>query len=102
EDFFPWRDQGVTLRLRSAFGHAGIQPGSIDKYRTYSQQPRFPDASGVPTINYIVVSGVGNSELLPERSTEFETGFELGLLNERVNIDFTWYQKRSRDAIIYR
>lgn len=102
EEFFPWRDRGVTLRLRTAFGHAGIQPGSSDKYRTYSQQPRFLNEDGLPALNYLVISGMGNAGLRPERSTEVEGGFELGLADERIRLDFTWYQKRARDAIVYR
>jgi TonB-linked SusC/RagA family outer membrane protein len=102
EPFFPWRDQGVTLRLRTAFGHAGIQPGSLDRFRSYSQDPHFISDAGVPGVNYIAIRDVGNAKLRPERSTEWEGGFELGLANERVTMDFTWFRKFSRDAIVYR
>jgi outer membrane receptor protein involved in Fe transport len=45
-------------------------------------------------------NALGNNELRPERTTEFETGFESKLANNRLSIDFTFYQKRTKDALI--
>jgi hypothetical protein len=40
--------------------------------------------------------------LKPEKSHEFELGFELGLLDDRISIDFTTYDKRTTDLLIAR
>ena len=38
--------------------------------------------------------------LKPERSAELETGFETQLLNNRVHLDYTFYNKTTHDALI--
>ena len=38
----------------------------------------------------------------PERGKEFEGGFEAGLLNDRLGIEFTYYNKRTVEAILDR
>ncbi|TVP42431.1 MAG: hypothetical protein EA350_15810, partial [Gemmatimonadales bacterium] len=82
------------LRLRSAFGRAGEQPGAFDALRTFSAVAGPGDAATVTP------GGVGNPDLGPERGEEFEIGFEAGFLRDRVGIDFTYYQQRTRDAIL--
>ena len=42
---------------------------------------------------------VGNAELKPEITSGFEVGVELGALNERVTLDFTYYNQLSEDQI---
>lgn len=103
EPFFArLRDRGVSLRLRGAFGHAGVQPTSGAKYRTYGQLPRFVQPDGTFGDNYATISGVGNDELRPERSVEREGGFELGFANDRFVLDYTAFSKFTEDAIISR
>jgi outer membrane receptor protein involved in Fe transport len=41
----------------------------------------------------------GNSELKPERSSEIEFGFEANLF-DRLSLDFTYFSKRTKDAIL--
>lgn len=102
EPLFPWKDRGVRFRLRSAFGHAGVQPSSVAKYRSYDQVARFVNPDGSFGTNFTTLSGLGNAELRPERSIEREGGFELGFWDERVTLDFTAFRKFSEDAIISR
>jgi TonB-linked SusC/RagA family outer membrane protein len=86
---------GVSdLRLRAAFGMAGEQPGAFDALRTYSlvQGP-----GGAATVT---PSTVGNPDLGPERGQEIEVGFEAGFLNDRAGLEFTWYNQRTKDAIL--
>ncbi|HEX7086370.1 MAG TPA: TonB-dependent receptor, partial [Vicinamibacterales bacterium] len=102
----PWlaglRDRGIDLRLRGAYGHAGVQPATTAKFRSFGQLPRFVEADGTFGANYAYISGVGNADLLPERSREIEGGFELGLWDERLLVDFTYFHKFTREAIISR
>ncbi len=93
EDF--WNVDWVgDLRLRTAFGRAGEQPGAFDALRTFSAVPGPGDAATVTP------GGVGNPDLGPERAQEFEIGFEAGVLNDRAGVDFTFYRQRTRDAIL--
>jgi TonB-dependent SusC/RagA subfamily outer membrane receptor len=96
------RDRGINLRLRAAFGHAGVQPATTAKLRSFGQLPRFVEADGTFGANYAYISGVGNAELRPERSREIEGGFELGLWDDRLMLDFTYFHKYTRDAIVSR
>jgi TonB-linked SusC/RagA family outer membrane protein len=104
ESFFPkvrWLDQ---LRLRSAYGASGVQPGATSALITYASttvnQPVVAvNQSGTDTPG-LRQSALGNPNLKPELSAEFEGGFESRVLNNRVNIDFTYYSKKTRDALI--
>jgi TonB-linked SusC/RagA family outer membrane protein len=42
----------------------------------------------------------GNDQLSPEFTSSFEVGTELGLLNDRLRVDFTYFQTRSTDIIL--
>jgi TonB-linked SusC/RagA family outer membrane protein len=97
EAFFPrpsWLNQ---LRLRAAYGTSGVQPEPNDA-------PQYFTGRAV-NVNFVDVPGVydtlpGNIELKPERSTEFEAGFDTRLLNNRVNLELTYYSKLTTDALI--
>ena len=46
------------------------------------------------------VGGAGNSTLKPEKSTERELGFDLGLFNDRFSVEYTHYNKITRDELV--
>jgi TonB-linked SusC/RagA family outer membrane protein len=100
ENFFPHASIFSAIsnfRLRMAYGASGVQPGSNTANRTY--------ASGQASIKgtdqaYEIFSTVGNDSLKPERSTEFETGFDAGLFRNRFEFDVTYYSRYTRDALI--
>ena len=105
ENFFPhigWLDQ---LRLRSAYGASGVQPGATTSLQTFSAVTRAintvtpGNATGTDTPG-LIASALGNPALRPEKSAEFESGFESRLFNNVVNIDFTYYNKKTHDALI--
>ena len=43
---------------------------------------------------------LGNNELTPEKTTEFEVGAELKFFNNRLTLDVTYYDKETSDQII--
>ncbi len=97
ESFVPkpaWLDQ---LRLRSAYGASGVQPGTIDAVQYYSATQGRGESGEVPVLVY---STLGNRNLRPERSTELEVGFDGTYFGGRVNSEVTWYNKLSRDALV--
>jgi TonB-linked SusC/RagA family outer membrane protein len=97
EDFFPQMGWLNSLRLRSAYGAAGVQPGANDALRTISAGAE--NVKGVDT-PILTNNALGNVDLKPERTAEFEAGFESKLINNRLSVDFTFYQKRTKDALI--
>lgn len=97
EPFFPDFGWLSDFRFRAAYGASGVQPGANDALRFFDtslQNLNATDQSGLQ------IAALGNPELRPERSTEFETGFDARLLQSRVNFEVTYYSKRTKDALI--
>ena len=88
-----WVDQ---LRLRSAWGAAGQQPGTFDAATLYSPAVGFDDQPS------LVPSSFGNPTLKPERSEELEYGFDVSLFGGRVDMVFSRYSRSIKDAIVRR
>ncbi|HEU4455413.1 MAG TPA: SusC/RagA family TonB-linked outer membrane protein [Longimicrobium sp.] len=92
-----WRVPFVnTLKLRAAYGESGQQPLSFASLRTFAPATGGGDQSGVTP------QSLGNPDLGPERSGEFEVGFDAGLLDDRVGVELTYYDKRTNNAILER
>ncbi len=99
EGFFPaasWVDQ---LRLRSAYGASGVQPGTTDAVQFFSATQFRGESGDAPALVYTTL---GNRNLRPERSTEFEAGIDGTFFGNRVVTEFTVYNKLSRDALVNR
>ena len=99
EPWFPQVDFLSTLRLRASWGQAGLRPG-FRSAQTYLS-PVSTTIAGVSVPSF-TIGGIGNTDLKPERSREYELGFDLGLLDERVGLEVTFYDKKSTDALISR
>jgi TonB-linked SusC/RagA family outer membrane protein len=99
EPYFPeWRFLN-SLRLRAAIGASGLAPGSTDALRFWQPGIARIENSDNPVIVY---SALGNPNLKPERAKELEIGGEAVLFNSRLSLDFTYYNKRTSDALIAR
>lgn len=85
-----------SLKLRGAYGQSGQQPDDFAALRTF--QP-VTAGSGEAALT---PQFIGNPELAPEKGSEYELGFEAGLLDNRLGLDFTYYNARTDDAILSR
>ena len=84
------------LRLRGAWGTAGKQPDAFAASRLYNT------ATG-PGASPIVTPGqYGNPDLGPETGEELELGFDASVLEGRISTTFTYYTRKTKDAIIGR
>jgi TonB-linked SusC/RagA family outer membrane protein len=99
EPFFGREGFINTLRLRGALGASGQQPGTTDALRYFT--PVSGKRGGQPNSG-ITFGGMGNQDLKPERSVEFELGFDAAVLKERVSLEFTYFNKRTKDALVER
>lgn len=82
-----------TFRVRGAFGKSGRQPNAFDKFTTF--QPLTSElGSGLAPDN------LGNPDLKPEVSSEWEVGAEFGVLENRVGFDFTYWDRTVNDALV--
>ena len=88
-----WPEGWGELKLRAAWGHAGRAPGAFDAVRTWAPIPW----GGVTSFNPL---NVGNPDLGPERTVEFETGFDGSFLDDRLRLVFTYYDQETRDALV--
>src|SRR6266550_2519667 len=98
EPFFPQVSFLNSLRLRMAYGRSGRQPGPNDAIQSFA-----PVAiAGATDVPGITVNNLGNDSLKPERTREIEAGFDVDVWQRRVLLEFTYYDKNSRDALIAR
>ena len=102
ESFFPKQDIVSSLRLRTAYGESGQRPNFRDAVRfltptAVSLRQGTTEATTVPGFT---VGGIGNLNLKPELSKEYEIGFDAGFWHDRIGTEVTYYSKNTTDAII--
>ena len=95
ESFWPFGFMD-EFRVRAAYGESGQQPDAFDALRSYTTRA---SPSGNATLR---PDSPGNAELGPERGVEIETGFDASMFGGRLNIDFTYYDQTTKDAIVAR
>ena len=84
-----------ALRFRLAYGQSGEQPPAFAAIQSYTPVPS-PFGGGITTFTS------GNPELAPEVGTEIETGFDVGLFGGRLDLEATYYNTVTKDAILKR
>lgn len=99
EPFFPASGFINQLRLRSAYGSSGVQPGTTDAVQFYSSTSALGESGEEPGL---VFSTLGNALLKPERSTELELGADGNFFGDRFSTEITYYNKSSKDALVSR
>jgi TonB-dependent starch-binding outer membrane protein SusC len=97
ESFFPKTDILSSLRLRVANGRSGRQPNFRDAITFFNATTVNVNGADVPGI---AIGGTGNINLRPERSIETEFGFDAGFLRQRLNFEFTHYNKKTDDLLV--
>src|SRR6185312_9870735 len=94
EDFWKHVKGVESLKLRAAMGESGKAPGAFDAVRTWDPvaaengQPAFTPAQ------------VGNPDLGPERTREWEAGFDASALDGRLGLVYTYYDQHTFGALI--
>ncbi|HEU5219837.1 MAG TPA: SusC/RagA family TonB-linked outer membrane protein [Gemmatimonadales bacterium] len=99
EPGFPFRSFMSLLRLRVAYGASGLQPGALDAITYLS--PTASSVAGAST-SAATFGSAGLADLKPEKSKEVETGVDASFFQDRVNVEFTYFNKKTSDALIAR
>ncbi|GMV05124.1 MAG: SusC/RagA family TonB-linked outer membrane protein [Gemmatimonadota bacterium] len=95
-------------KVRFAYGVAGKQPpvfSNVNAYQTATITDGWLNPNGLQTI-YLGNEGVvsegtlGNSDIKPERTAEFEGGVDLAFLDNKVSLALTYYYQKTTDAIL--
>lgn len=87
-----WKPALGTLKLRAAYGAAGRAPGAFAAVQTWNPV----GWGGAPAVR---PNNLGNPDLGPERTTELELGFDQSILDGRLNVDFTWFNAKTTEAL---
>lgn len=92
-----WNNIGPisSLQLRGSYGWSGLQPAAFSALTTYLA---IASASG----SGIGPNNLGNPDLSPEISKEWEIGFTAGLLEDKLNLEFTYFDRVTEDALYAR
>jgi TonB-linked SusC/RagA family outer membrane protein len=96
ESFFhlPKVDQ---LKLRAAWGEAGNAPQPFTAVRAFA-------ATQTPVnevaVNALQPQSYGNPNLRAETGSEIELGFDASALGGRLGAEFTYYNKKTKDALV--
>jgi TonB-linked SusC/RagA family outer membrane protein len=83
-----------TFKFRAAYGQSGKQPDVNTALQTFVP---VTGGGGAPAVT---PGTIGNPDLKPERGNELEVGFDAGLKDDRIGVEFTYYNKRTKDAIV--
>lgn len=104
-DDLGWLEYG---KIRGAWGRAGEEPpvfSNITSFQTGTFTDGWISPDGLETI-YLGQSGVvseatlGNAEIDPEITEEWEAGVDLAFLDSRLALGFTYYNQQTTDAIL--
>lgn len=112
EDFLANIDQISNLKLKVSYGEQGNDNLYYPNYVTMDHRSHFgfsrnyypyldqyeitPDANGNASIKQVYT---GTEDLKWEVSKNFNTGFELGLFQNRLNVDFEFFVRRVSDML---
>ena len=105
------RVEGLGLsfaKLRLAYGVAGKQPNlysNVSAYTTGIFTDGWLNPNGLESIyagneGVFLEATLGNSEIKPERTSEYEGGIDIGFMENRFSLGVTYYYQRTRDAIL--
>ncbi|MBS1525773.1 MAG: SusC/RagA family TonB-linked outer membrane protein [Bacteroidetes bacterium] len=83
-----------SIKLRAAYGQANNVPAYGSKFTAFG----VANIAGNPGL--LVNSVAGESDIKPERQTEFETGIDFSLLHGRLGFELTYYAKDIYDFLL--
>lgn len=96
-----WKNLGVSswwnaFKLRAAYGESGNLTGigAYDRINGYSTQSFLGRASLFSSAT------LANENVKPERQRELELGTDMSFFNNRLGLQFNWYNKKVSDLLI--
>lgn len=101
EDF--WQDSELSntissFKFRASLGASGGQTaiGAFDRFNTFSPSSVNGRSALLPSTQR------GALDVKPERQREIELGFDASLFDERLAVEFTWYDQHTDDLLLFR
>lgn len=96
EGWFPHVPTLSRMRLRGAWGKAGVQPSTTAALQFLGATTYPVNGAEAPALR---IASIGNPDLKPEVTTEIELGTDIGLFNDRIAVEATFFNKSSKDAL---
>jgi outer membrane receptor protein involved in Fe transport len=87
-----WPTSWGELKLRGALGWSGRAPGAFDALPSFIGAASSGQPAALP-------NNLGNPDLGPERTREVELGFDGAFLGNRLSAGFSWYHRKTTDAL---
>jgi TonB-linked SusC/RagA family outer membrane protein len=103
EDFF--KSETISnLRLRGGWGQTGNELiGTNDALNLLRNNPWLPfGGTGGGYTAILPATRLANPDLTWETTTQTNIGFDLGILNDRFNLSFEYYIKKTEDLLLTR
>lgn len=93
EPFYPEVVKSIVsnLKLRGSIGQTGNFPPPFTRDRTYASISYASEAA----VNF---GNPGNSNLGPDKTTSYDAGFDMGLLDDRISVELSWYKQITKNA----
>jgi TonB-linked SusC/RagA family outer membrane protein len=92
-----WTIDGISqLKLRAAYGETGSSAAFGSLFTVFNAVSI--DGQGGILIN----NQQGSPNLIPETSSEIEVGFDLGVLDNRISLEATYYNRQVKDLLFDR
>jgi outer membrane receptor protein involved in Fe transport len=94
EGFYPkfLKSYLSTLKLRAAIGQAGNFPSPFVRDRSYTSNSFLNEAG-------VTFNNPGDDNLAPEKTTSIDAGFDAGLWDDRISLEFSVFNQKTKDAL---
>jgi TonB-linked SusC/RagA family outer membrane protein len=96
-----WKNLGVSswwnaFKIRAAYGQSGNLTGigAYDRFNVYTPN----SLNSKTTLGSLSV--LANTDVVPERQTEFEVGTDMSFFNNRLGLTFNYYNKNVTDLLL--
>lgn len=90
-----WPDRIETFRLRAAWGQSGDPPPQTAQQTLW----QIAGADELPRSGFIIET-IGQAEINPERTSEYEFGLDASAFNGRVSFQGTYFYNKTKDGIL--
>lgn len=98
EDFMKDIKAISNLKLHTSFGLTGNS--EIDPYQSLSTVTSGTLLQGGTRVPYSYANKFSNKDLKWEKTAQFDFGFNLGLFQDRLNFDVSYYHKKTTDLLL--
>lgn len=97
EEFYPQDLKSIfsNLKLRASYGQTGLFPPPGTRDRSYTSNPYTTGGVADAGISF---GNPGNKDLRPEKTSSYDAGFDMGLFDDKVSLEFSYFKQITNDA----